>query len=531
MAAGSRCGEGDMESRREAFISDSSSRQQGCGKRLLKGCCNCLGDVVFWCVFIVLLPVLLVVLGLLMLPSALERLCQRRREYLDGAAAIQASYIPDSVIHCVIVNGSRSRAEDVFKNFDDIFISAGGHDMRRWKHRVVLRRWLWSYWTDASATFDPSYHYRKNTTPFTKADLELVLGETQSELLDFERPLWQLHHYENFTDEDGSQTSVSVLRMHHSMADGFTALRLMMQGADPKKPPESQAGSSRRSGAKKGLGPVAFLCHCLQYLKFNLLMQPDAPSVLKAKTLATSRDTKRCSWSTLRGYPVEELKKIGKALDGCTINDVLMAAVSGALRTYAHEATAAGETLPPEITSCCWASLSPLSHIYKDFDEVPFKWGNKSLGIMYVPLSMGSTPEAITPLEGFKLIHQQTSNPALPAYCYTATAAMCFMGWVPAAVMEPLFPTLGYKPTVSISNVPGPPFSLSWCGVPVKKMAFFVPPAGSLGIFVTMASYAGEVVVGISADGRFLSQEAVARISGDLFEAEVKKLQKQTPTQ
>ena len=43
--------------------------------------------------------------------------------------------------------------------------------------------------------------------------------------MDFDRPLWELWVFENYTDDSGKACSMIMMRLHHCMLDGFTGLR------------------------------------------------------------------------------------------------------------------------------------------------------------------------------------------------------------------------------------------------------------------------------------------------------------------
>jgi len=258
-----------------------------------------------------------------------------------------------------------------------------------------------------------------------------------------------------------------------------------------------------------------------------LLMVSDPTSVFKASVHIAAPDRKVSAWKTLRssGCSVEQLKVIGKTVGGpgCTINDILMTVLTGALSEYARGQSSrhqGGAPVPQEVTACVWVSLSPLSHVYKDFDELPLKWGNSTLGGVYIPLPM----EKLGSKETLERMRAHTNDPSLPIESGVASMLMHLIGWMPPAIMKPLWPVVAYKSTVSMSNVPGPHFPLEWCGMPLRTMLFFVPPAGILSVFVTMITYNGELSVGMSADGTLLTQEALEQIVGELFEHEIAKL-------
>jgi diacylglycerol O-acyltransferase / wax synthase len=56
------------------------------------------------------------------------------------------------------------------------------------------------------------------------------------------------------------------------------------------------------------------------------------------------------------------------------------------------------------------------------------------------------------------------------------------------------------KGSLVASNVPGPQAPLYMCGQRISEMYFWVPQSGSMGIGISILSYAGQVFFGIIAD-------------------------------
>jgi diacylglycerol O-acyltransferase len=56
------------------------------------------------------------------------------------------------------------------------------------------------------------------------------------------------------------------------------------------------------------------------------------------------------------------------------------------------------------------------------------------------------------------------------------------------------------KASLVVTNVPGPQRQLSFAGVPIEGVLVWAPCSGSLGMTVSIFSYAGEVTVGFMVD-------------------------------
>jgi hypothetical protein len=78
------------------------------------------------------------------------------------------------------------------------------------------------------------------------------------------------------------------------------------------------------------------------------------------------------------------------------------------------------------------------------------------------------------------------------------------MGLLPAALQAPFVDLVSRKATAVVSNVPGPQAPLYMCGQRIAEMHFWVPQSGSIGLGVSLLSYAGHVHFGVIADRALL---------------------------
>jgi hypothetical protein len=60
------------------------------------------------------------------------------------------------------------------------------------------------------------------------------------------------------------------------------------------------------------------------------------------------------------------------------------------------------------------------------------------------------------------------------------------------------------KGTAVMTNVPGPPKTVYFAGVPVKAVLFWGPTSGHVGMSVAIFSYRGEVTVGLMVDAKLI---------------------------
>jgi hypothetical protein len=74
------------------------------------------------------------------------------------------------------------------------------------------------------------------------------------------------------------------------------------------------------------------------------------------------------------------------------------------------------------------------------------------------------------------------------------------MGAMPAALQRPAIDLFSRKASAVVSNVPGPQSPLNLCGQRISEMYFWVPQSGSIGVGISVLSYAGKVHFGVIAD-------------------------------
>jgi WS/DGAT/MGAT family acyltransferase len=200
---------------------------------------------------------------------------------------------------------------------------------------------------------------------------------------------------------------------------------------------------------------------------------------------------------------LNEVKAVGRAC-GFTVNDVLMAAAAGALRSYMLErgADIDGTTLRATVP----VNLRPLEHAKK--------LGNH-FGLVFLDLPVGEA-NPIRRLEFVgECMHQlKSSRQAIVAFGLLAA-----LGIAPPAVQSLALELLSRKATAVATNVPGPQQPLYMAGRTVREMMFWVPQTGSIGLGISILSYNGRVHFGLIADAKLIPDpDAVIRRFGPEFE-------------
>jgi hypothetical protein len=127
--------------------------------------------------------------------------------------------------------------------------------------------------------------------------------------------------------------------------------------------------------------------------------------------------------------------------------------------------------------------------------EEPMTLGNK-FGLVFVDLPVG----ARNPLQRVYRMHDTMRALKGSLQPPMTLVVLGLLGLVPTAVQAPAIELFSRKGTLVASNVPGPQSPLFLCGQRIDEMYFWVPQSGTMGIGVSVLSYAGKVYFGVIAD-------------------------------
>ncbi|MFJ5779601.1 wax ester/triacylglycerol synthase domain-containing protein [Streptomyces sp. NPDC093094] len=323
--------------------------------------------------------------------------------------------------------------------------------------------------------FDVGAHVRRRegTAGIGERGVWTVAGELMSERLDHGRPLWAFDLVGPLSD--GREAIVA--RVHHAMADGISCLRfldeVLWDPADPVPAPP------RRTTAPPAAGGPA---HELRRLPAALLRE------LGHRARGSPLDRRIGAGRELAFVtaPLDELKAIGAARPRrATVNDVLLAAVCGALRVWPGGSGGPAGRLRAQV---------PVSLHHRDQDAAGSANRDSFLNVD-LPLA---EPD---PLARLDLISRETSarkaaGDAEELYDLFHALACCppLGRAVEHLVAGP------HRFSLAISDVPGPRAALTVTGRPVQGLYSAAEPAQHHALRVSAISYAGTVGVGVCTD-------------------------------
>lgn len=212
---------------------------------------------------------------------------------------------------------------------------------------------------------------------------------------------------------------------------------------------------------------------------------------------------KRVAWAD--PLALSDVKACARRLGG-TVNDVLLCAATGALQRHFREVD---EPLPEQgIRVAVPFNLRPLNQ--------PITSLGNQFGLVLAPLPLNETD----PIVCFRRI-QHNMNQLKRSYQAQVTYSLLdLFGRGPDILERRALELLSHKSSAVLTNVPGPKEAVYLAGSKLLQPLFWVPQSGSIGIGMSILSYAGSVQFGISIDKSIAATpDALARHFRDAFSA------------
>jgi diacylglycerol O-acyltransferase len=391
----------------------------------------------------------------------------------------------------------------------------------RFRQRVVEDA-AGATWVD-DRSFDISNHVIAEWLPRAAAGREQqVLQDRVAELamqpLDRKRPLWQIHLIEDYTGPDGVRGSAMIVRIHHCIADGIALISVTMSlvdggGAPPERRKRPAGGAedwiadtllkpftdlsvkalgAAGDGAAHSLSlladPQKGVTESLDLAKVVLQIVKDSaalalmPDDSKTRLKGKPGSTKKVAWC--QPIPLDEVKAVGKALN-CSINDVLLSCVAGAIGEYlkSHGDAVAGQ----EIRAMVPVNLRPMEQAYK--------LGNRfGLVPLVLPIGVENPIERVYEVRRRMAALKGSYQPLL------AFSLLALAGLLIKPAQDAMLNLFSRKTTAVMTNVPGPREKLKFCGATLEQSMFWVPQSGDVGLGVSILSYGGGVQFGVITD-------------------------------
>jgi diacylglycerol O-acyltransferase len=362
-----------------------------------------------------------------------------------------------------------------------------------------LGQWGW----EVDRKFDLEHHVRRNALPQPGRVLELLAlcSRLHSSLLDRHRPLWELHLIEGL--EDGRYAT--FFKVHHALVDGISSLRMLSRmlsdnpdARDMPAPwamPSPGARPSAEGGGLSGLPKAGFqgavelagVVPAVARLLTRGFTQDDgrvpmsAPKSMLNAPITGARRFAAQSWS------IDRIRQVGKVSD-TTVNDVVLAMCSGALRAYMQSLDA----LPDEPL----IAMVPVS--LRSDDASGGDGGGNAVGAVLCNLGT----DLDDPAERLNAVHVSMihGKQALRGMSQLQVLALSAVVMSPVLIEHVLRLHGKVRPpfNIIISNVPGPRSQMYWNGARLDGLYPLSIPIDGQALNITCTSYSDALAFGLT---------------------------------
>lgn len=339
-----------------------------------------------------------------------------------------------------------------------------------------------AWWVDVP-DFDPTAHVTRArlAEPGDLAALTSFVSRIASTPLPHDRPLWHVYLVDNYLGG-----TALVARMHHCIADGVALFRVLLSLSDEAHEgrlgaPQQARPSEQRSVAGQA-GHVAVGSAKAAWSLASLVgMLPDRRTLLR-RPLGTAKTVR---WSD--PLPLLAIKAAARAAEA-TVNDFVLAALSAALRRGLAE----GDRPDRDVRAVVPVNLRPL-------DRAEIELGNRfGLVFLRLPVSLRDGADRIA------AIRRSTAALKRSATAPVSLAVLKVVGRMHRRIVGVVIDIFSSKGSLVVTNVPGPQQTLHLGGRRLAGVIAWPPQSGSLGLGISIISYAGHVVLGVMSDDRVL---------------------------
>jgi WS/DGAT/MGAT family acyltransferase len=358
-------------------------------------------------------------------------------------------------------------------------------------------------WVD-DPHFNLDYHMRHTCLPRPGTELQLkrLASRIMEQPLDRSRPLWETWIVEGL---EGDRFSM-ISKIHHCMIDGSAGVDISQILQSPS--PESEIGMAprfiprphpspdelRRDSRMRLIKlPFRWLGDLISFTRENehpmveLATRVKAIAGLLGWQFVRPSDTpingpvgphRIFDWLTLS---LDDVKAVRRALD-CTVNDVVMTAVSGAIRDFMIRR----QTRPEELDFRVSAPVNVRR------EEERGRLGNR-VSTWVVPLPLGE-PDPLKQLAALRetTLALKDSNQAL--------GTEVVLSILDGLSLDPPADAASRSINTIVTNVPGPQFPLYLLGAEMLECFPQAPLLENMGLTIGVLSYNGRMCFGFNAD-------------------------------
>lgn len=370
-------------------------------------------------------------------------------------------------------------------------------------------------WID-DPDFDIDYHVRLAAVPGPGGLRELasIAGDITGRPLDRARPLWEMWIIEGLS---GGRIGF-IAKMHHSTVDGVSGAELLsvlfdLEPDPPDRPPPDPGIVDSHVPSSLELITQAVMARTMRPFEMAKDVYTTGQRILHVRQVRQGSENRpglgkaalplsapRTSFNrsltrrrsvALSAIGLDDVKRLKDAM-GTTVNDVVLAICTGALRRFLID----GDELPDKpLVAVVPVSVRPSN---------PDMAGSNKVSSMFVQLPA----QLADPLARLEAIHQGTKGAKEE---HNALGAETLLNWAEHATPNVFAAGARFysrmklaerhRPIANlvISNVPGPDFPLYFGGAELQAGFPLGPVMDGMGVNITIMSYRGVLYWGIMA--------------------------------
>jgi diacylglycerol O-acyltransferase / wax synthase len=390
------------------------------------------------------------------------------------------------------------------------YIESRLHYIPRYR-QVIARTPLEGHpvWVD-DAHFNIDFHVRHTALPRPgdEQQLKRLAGRIMSQQLDRSRPLWEIWVVEGL--EGGGRFGL-IAKIHHAMVDGISSVDLLTVLLTPAptdaferaprwipRPAPSQTQLLYAETTRRLRAPFEAAMDVRRFVEKAEAPGSDLRTTLRATAGALDRMVRPVS-TTLFNRPIgphrrfdwtamklSDVKGVKNRLGG-SLNDVVLATVTGAVRRYFEDRGVNVDTLDFRV-------MAPVS--VRAPGERGTLGNRVSAWMVDLPLGERDPARCVTKIRG-TTERLKSSRDALGAEVLTKVAS-----WTPSTLLSvgARLMTRAFPFNLVVTNVPGPQVPLYLLGARMLANYGLVPLTDYLGLGIVLFSYDGALTWGFNGD-------------------------------
>lgn len=380
----------------------------------------------------------------------------------------------------------------------------------RFQKKVILKNKKPTWHLDEHFNVNSHFHHIALPAPGNYFNLQNIISDLISQPLDESKPLWQVHLIDNYNGG-----SVVLWRLHHAIADGIALVKVLfsLTGSTKKESLSMEIKTenvvNEIHSLKKDIDSLLHTSQDIFHEAKELLKNPEHLNDTLKESWSITKELGRlflgesvqgtiykgelscckiAAWS--KPLPLSVIKAIGKH-HNATINDILLALITGALRRHLKKHK-------QQLDKCIRIVVPVNLRKKNEVIRVHNKIGMLSIEL---PVHLNNIKKRIQYIKEKTELLKHSIEPVLIYNLLNILADV-----IPSSLEQKFSDFIGTRIAGVITNVPGPKNSIFLAGVEVKDIMFWVPQTSPLGIGVSIISYNDKVCLGVVTDKNIIDK-------------------------